>query len=133
MQTPLRTAESLLLGLGLILLLATAFALIDGRLPPADCPETVSAIGDTCTSSSPLGWIIPAGAVLCLGVSLWSKEARKNGQKNPLANIFPDELESEIADRIATDFHDENDTDRLSDAWANMEEKILSTKQEEEE
>mgnify|MGYP001170771266 FL=1 len=133
MQTPLRTAESLLLGLGLVLVLATAFALIDGRLPPDNCTEPVSPMADACTASSPVGWIIPAGAALCLIISTWSKYARNNGQNSLLSNIFSDEMESEIADRVAVEFHDENDTDRLSDAWANMEEKILSTTHGEEE
>ena len=69
METPARAAERLFFGLGFALLLATAFALIDGRLPPDECPEPdESLIDDPCTASSPIGWLVPGGAALALGL-----------------------------------------------------------------
>jgi hypothetical protein len=48
MEAPAHTARRLLFGLGLALLLATAFALIDGRLPPSVCAENAIE----CTASN---------------------------------------------------------------------------------
>ena len=62
MEAPARTARRLLFGFGIALLLATAFALIDGRLPPSECPEETY----NCTASNEFGWFLPAATILTL-------------------------------------------------------------------
>ena len=134
MQTPARAAERLLLGLGFALLLATAFALIDGRLPPDECPEPdASLIDDPCTASSPIGWLIPAGAALGLGLGFVYRTARKSGTSPPFGKYFPNESESQISERLSAEHSDAHDTDRISGAWANMEVKMLESSHGEEE
>lgn len=134
METPARAAERLFFGLGFALLLATAFALIDGRLPPDDCPEpSESLIDEPCTASSPIGWLVPGGAALTLGLGFVYRTARQSGTPPPFAKYFPNESESEISERLSQEHDDAHDTDRLSGAWANMEAKMLETTHGEEE
>ncbi len=133
METPARAAERLFIGLGLALLLATAFALIDGRLPPEECPETTLLNEDPCTASSPIGWLIPGGAAISLGLGIVYRLARQSGSDAPFSRYFPSESESAIAERVSKDHSDAHDTDRLSGAWANMEAKMLETTHGEEE
>lgn len=133
MNSPSQSAENLIIGLGIVLLLATAFALIDGRLPPAECPSSASDLDDTCTSSSVIGWLIPGTAVLCLTLGISSRMAHNSGRKSFLDRFFTNESESEIAKRVSEDFEDEHDTERLSGAWANMEAKMLESNHSEEE
>lgn len=133
MNSPSQSAENLIIGLGIVLLLATAFALIDGRLPPAECPSSASDLDDACTSSSVIGWLIPGTAVLCLTLGISSRMAHNSGRKSFLDRFFTNESESEIAKRVSEDFEDEHDTERLSGAWANMEAKMLESNHSEEE
>lgn len=129
MSTPSESAQNLLLALGVALLLASAFALIDGRLPPADCLEGETA----CVSSSELGWLIPGTAFICLTLGLSAKIARRAGKKTILDRFFSHESESDLNKRMSEDFSDAHDTDRLSGAWANMEVKMLESTHGEEE
>ena len=133
MNSPSQSAENLIIGLGIVLLLATAFALIDGRLPPAECPPSTSDLDDACTSSSVIGWLIPGTAVLCLTLGISSRMAHNSGKASLLDRFFTNESESEIAKRVREDFEDEHDTERLSGAWANMEAKMLESNHSEEE
>ena len=133
MNSPSQSAENLIIGLGIVLLLATAFALIDGRLPPAECPPSTSDLDDACTSSSVIGWLIPGTAVLCLTLGLSSRMAHTSGKISFLDRFFTNESESEMAKRVSEDYDDEHDTDRLSGAWANMEAKMLESNHSEEE
>ena len=133
MNSPSQSAENLIIGLGIVLLLATAFALIDGRLPPAECPVSTSGLEDVCTSSSVIGWLIPGTAVLCLTLGISSRMAHNSGRTSFLDRFFTNESESEIAKRVSADYEDEHDTDRLSGAWANMEAKMLESTHSEEE
>tara|TARA_B100000214_G_scaffold148405_1_gene106134 strand:+ start:952 stop:1353 length:402 start_codon:yes stop_codon:yes gene_type:complete len=132
-NSPSQSAENLIIGLGIVLLLATAFALIDGRLPPAECPVSTSGLEDVCTSSSVIGWLIPGTAVLCLTLGISSRMAHNSGRTSFLDRFFTNESESEIAKRVSADYEDEHDTDRLSGAWANMEAKMLESNHSEEE
>ncbi len=131
MTTPARAAEHLFLALGIVLLLATAFALIDGRLPPADCPEEDTE--EICTSSSDIGWFVVGGAALFLSVGLMMRMSRTSGSGALFGNFFPDEDENLIAVRVAEEFEDVHDTDRLTGAWANLETKMLESNHSEEE
>ena len=119
--------------MGIVLLLVTAFALIDGRLPPADCPTSTAITDETCTSSSVIGWLIPGGAVVSLFLGISSRMAHDAGKRSLLDHYFTNESESDISSRVSEDYQDEHDTDRLSGAWANMEAKMLESSHGEEE
>lgn len=125
MASPALTARRLLLGLGFALLLATAFALVDGRLPPAECPEDPLA---NCTSSDSTGWLIPGAAVICLlaGFSLSSSNS-------PLASLFPSGDAASQEEALTQEVSEEMDEEDLSDAWANLEQGLLKSKVSEEE
>ncbi len=133
MNSPAQSAENLFIGLGLVLLLATAFALIDGRLPPAECPDSTSTTDEPCTSSSVIGWAIPSAALITLFIGISSRVAHSSGKPSLLDRYFTNESESEIAKRVNEDYEDEHDTNRLSGAWANMEAKMLASNHGEEE
>jgi len=133
MSTSSESAQNLFIGLGIALLLATAFALVDGRLPPADCPKSPSPQDEPCTASSELGWLIPGGAIICLGIGLTARMSRKSGNATILDRFFSNESESEMTERLSEEFADAHDTDRLSGAWADMEVKMLETTHGEEE
>ncbi len=133
MNTPSKSAENLFIGLGIVLLLVTAFALIDGRLPPADCPTSTAITDDPCTSSSVIGWVIPGAAIISLFLGISSRMAHEAGKPSLLDHYFTNESESDISSRVSEDYQDEHDTDRLSGAWANMEAKMLESSHGEEE
>ena len=133
MNTPSKSAENLFIGLGIVLLLVTAFALIDGRLPPANCPTSTAITDEPCTSSSMIGWVIPGGAAVSLFLGISSRMAHEAGKRSLLDHYFTNESESDISSRVSEDYQDEHDTDRLSGAWANMEAKMLESSHGEEE
>ena len=133
MNTPSKSAENLFIGLGVVLLLVTAFALIDGRLPPADCPTSTAITDEPCTSSSVIGWVIPGAAIISLFLGISSRMAHEAGKPSLLDHYFTNESESDISSRVSEDYQDEHDTDRLSGAWANMEAKMLKSSYGEEE
>ena len=135
METPARAAERLCFGLGIALLLATAFSLIDGRLPPADCPEAddISPGDEPCTSASKSGWLVPGGAAGALLLGLLMRSSRKQGSGSVMGGLLSNEGESEIASRLAEEHVDADDEDRLSGAWADLEVKMLESTQSEEE
>ena len=133
MNTPSKSAENLFIGLGIVLLLVTAFALIDGRLPPADCPTSTSITDEPCTSSSVIGWAIPGAAIISLFLGISSRMAHEAGKRSLLDRYFTNESESDISSRVSEDYQDEHDTNRLSGAWANMEAKMLESSHSEEE
>ena len=133
MNTPSKSAENLFIGLGIVLLLVTAFALIDGRLPPADCPTSTAITDEPCTSSSVIGWVIPGAAIISLFLGISSRMAHEAGKRSLLDHYFTNESESDISSRVSEDYQDEHDTERLSGAWANMEAKILESSHGEEE
>jgi len=132
-NTPSKSAENLLIGLGIVLLLVTAFALIDGRLPPADCPTSTAITDEPCKSSSVFGWAIPGAAIISLFLGISSRMAHEAGKRSLLDHYFTNESESAISSRVSEDYQDEHDTDRLSGAWANMEAKMLESSHGEEE
>ena len=131
MTTPAKAAENLFLGLGIVFLLVSAFALIDERLPPADCPEEETE--EICTSSSDSGWFVVGGAALFLSIGLLMRFSRSSGNGPLFPRLYPDEDENSIANRVTEDFNDAHDTDRLTGAWANLETKMLESSHSEEE
>lgn len=133
METPALAAERLLLGLGFTLLLVTGFALIDGRLPPAECPETEALNAPACTAAGPEGWILPGAAAFSLALGGAMRFARGSGDGPLLPGLFPDETEADVAARLAADHEDADDADRLTGDWARMEAKMLGESHPEEE
>nr|AIE98727.1 hypothetical protein [uncultured marine group II/III euryarchaeote KM3_07_G11]AIF06443.1 hypothetical protein [uncultured marine group II/III euryarchaeote KM3_192_C12] len=125
MEPPAVTARRLLLGLGFALLLATAFALIDGRLPPADCPDDPLS---NCTSTGTIGWLIPGAAIASLlaGFTL-------SNSNSPLSTLFPSQDVAVQEAALTEEVAEELDEEDLSDAWANLEKGLLESKVSEEE
>jgi len=126
METPARAAERLMLGLGLALLMATGFALVDGRLPPADCPEEALQ----CTASGPEGWVLVGLTVIFLGSSLLMRLARTQGTPSPFSAIFGDvdegRLEAKIEAEMSLESEAADEDARLNARWATLEAKVLS-------
>ncbi len=133
MQAPARIASRVLLGLGLALLLATAFSLQDGRLPPAECPPEDDLAAEPCLSSGDLGWLPPGGAFVCLLLAGMLHLQYSRGMRTPLSGLFPSEDEERLRELMFTDEVDAGDEDRLGDAWADLERGLLEQRVGEEE
>ncbi len=129
MEAPAHTARRLLFGLGLALLLATAFALIDGRLPPSVCAENAIE----CTASTDISWLVPAFTVVTLLAGFIIHLGITKGVKSPLLHMFPIEGPSAQREHMINELSESQDEDDLSGAWANLEQGLLSSKIEEEE
>ena len=125
MQAPARIASRVLLGLGLALLLATAFSLQDGRLPPAECPPEEDLGPDPCIASGNSGWMLPGGAISCLLLAGMLHLQYMRGLRTPLSALFPSEDEERLRELMFTDEVDASDEDRLGDAWADLERGLL--------
>ena len=133
MATPAKAGERIILGVGIVLLLTTAFALIDGRLPPAECPEDSGlGVDEECTAAGASGWLIPTAAIICFAIVMVSRYSRNSGN-GLFGRALPDETDDEVEDRMRTDNIERHDDERLSGAWATMETKLLSNKHGEEE
>ncbi len=129
MEAPARTARRLLFGFGIALLLATSFALIDGRLPPSECPEDTY----NCTASNEFGWFLPAATILTLFSGYLLHLGIEKGFNSPLLKMFPVADSSTQRESISMDISDSQDESHLSDAWADLEQGLLSSKENEEE
>lgn len=127
MEAPARTARRLFFGIGVALLLATSFALIDGRLPPAECEMNEY----NCTSTNELGWMVPLLSGITLFFGLMLHLGIEKGVKSPLLALFPVENSKEQRELISMDLSDSQDEDSLSNAWAELEQGLLSSKEEE--
>ena len=125
MEAPARVASRVLLGLGLALLLATAFSLQDGRLPPAECPPEEDLTADPCIASGNSGWLLPGGAFACLLLAGMLRLQYTRGVRTPLSGLFPSEDEERLRELMFTDEVDASDEDRLGDAWADLERGLL--------
>ena len=125
MQAPARIASRVLLGLGLALLLATAFSLQDGRLPPAECPPEEDLGPDPCIASGDFGWLLPGGTIACLLLAGMLHLQYMRGLRTPLSALFPSEDEERLRELMFTDEVDASDEDRLGDAWADLERGLL--------
>ncbi len=133
MQAPARVASRVLLGLGLALLLATAFSLQDGRLPPAECPPEEDLTADPCIASGNSGWLLPGGAFACLLLAGMLRLQYTRGVRTPLSGLFPSEDEERLRELMFTDEVDASDEERLGDAWADLERGLLEQRVGEEE
>jgi len=125
MQAPARIASRVLLGLGLALLLATAFSLQDGRLPPAECPPEEDLEANPCIASGDFGWLLPGGTIACLLLAGMLHLQYTRGVRTPLSALFPSEDEERLREFMFTDEVDASDEDRLGDAWADLERGLL--------
>ncbi len=121
-------ARRLFAGLTIALLLATAFGLIDGRLPPSECAEDAYE----CTAGNELGWLIPAGAMLSGLAALLLHLAITKGTNSPIVSLFPVETKEMLISRTNEELSDFQDEDELSGAWADLERRVLSKSTEEE-
>ena len=133
MQAPARVASRVLLGLGLALLLATAFSLQDGRLPPAECPPEEDLTADPCIASGNSGWLLPGGALASLLLAGMLRLQYARGVRTPLSGLFPSEDEERLRELMFTDEVDASDEERLGDAWADLERGLLEQRVGEEE
>jgi hypothetical protein len=133
MQAPARIASRVLLGLGLALLLATAFSLQDGRLPPTECLDEDEFAADPCISSGDSGWLLPGGAFACLLLAGMLRLQYTRGVRTPLSSLFPSVDEEQLRELMFTDDVDAGDEDRLGDAWADLERGLLEQRVGEEE
>jgi len=110
--TPAHSAKRLLIGTGFGLFLATGLALISGIMK---------------FSQPDMGLIIPALGILCLLLADSTGKGR-----GPLSQWFPLENESEMAARVENDVIEIEKDSHLGDAWARLEETMLSKELEEE-
>lgn len=107
MHAPHKAASYLFGGLGVGLLLATGFALQQGRM-----------------SLAPLNF---GHAILGAGlVSLLMSYLILRG-KGPLAKMFPNESLEQLSDRLQSEFQEEEKYERVSNAWAELEANVLSS------
>ena len=112
-MSPAKSAQRLLLGTGLGLILASGLALISGALE-IERPE--------------IGLIVPLIGIILLALS--GPTGRGEG---PLGTLFPNENESAMADRIEGELANSKKEDDVGNAWAKLEHTMLSKELEEEE
>lgn len=123
MDSPADAARRILLGTGLGLLVVTGLLLSIGLLPPANCTDEEF----DCIEISAAGWAIPAAAAFCLGLGGMLKI-----RPDVLAGLFPETTDAQRAAMIDAQLESEIDDSQLGGAWATLEEKMLSSKLEEE-
>ena len=111
-MTPASSAQRLLLGTGLGLLLAGGFGLISGIIS---------------IEKPSIGFLIPLIGLVAIGIS--GPTGRGNG---PLANWFPSENEQTMETRVETELSQEQKEEMMGSAWAKLEHTMLSKELEEE-
>ena len=112
-MSPAKSAQRLLIGTGLGLILASGLALISGALD-VEQPE--------------IGFVVPLFGLILLALS--GPTGRGEG---PLGTLFPNENKSEMADRIESELTNSKNEDDVGNAWAMLEHTMLSKELEEEE
>ena len=111
-MSPARSAQRLLIGTGLGLILASGLALISGSLD-VEKPE--------------IGFVVPLIGLILLALSV--PTGRGEG---PLAGFFPDENKSAMTDRVESELTNSKKEDDVGNAWAKLEHTMLSKELEEE-
>ena len=112
-MSPAKSAQRLLIGTGLGLILASGLALISGALD-VEQPE--------------IGFVVPLFGLILLALSV--PTGRGEG---PLAGFFPDENKSAMTDRVESELTNSKKEDDVGNAWAKLEHTMLSKELEEEE
>jgi len=112
-MAPAKSAQRLLIGTGLGLLLASGFGLISGVIT-LDNPS--------------IGFIVPIFGIVLLGLA--NATGRGEGF---LASWFPNEKDSEMASRIETELTQGRKDIDVGNAWAKLEHSMLSKELEAEE
>ena len=111
-MTPAKNAQRLLLGTGLGLILASGLALISGVF----------------TVENPnVGVIVPLVGIILLALS--GPTGRGEG---PLGEIFPDENDSIMTNRIENELNNSKKEEGIGGAWAKLEHTMLTKELEEE-
>lgn len=109
---PARSAQRILLGTGLGLVLAGGFGLITGVIS---------------IEEPSIGFIIPLFGLIFVGLS--SPTGRGEG---PLADFFPNENDADMAARVESDINQQMQDADVGNAWAKLEHSMLSKELEEE-
>jgi hypothetical protein len=112
-MTPAASAQRLLFGTGLGLILASGLALGSGQL--------------SLTNPGALTIVIPALGIFCL---ILAPIAGKGN--SVLATIFPDENKATMVSRVETELSWVKKDTEIGNAWAKLEESVLSKDIEEE-
>lgn len=110
--TPAKSAQRLLLGTGLGLILAGGFGLISG---------VVSIDGPS------IGFVIPFFGLIFVVLS--GPTGRGEG---PLADFFPNENDANMAARVELEINQQFHDSDVGNAWAKLEHSMLSKELEEE-
>ena len=107
MDEPSKAAQRILLGTGFGLTLLCGFAIIEGRM-------RIGELG--------FGYIFLLSAIICL---LSSKML--DYQNSFLSEYFPNETEKDLKLRVDEEINQINHENRVGDAWAKLESKVLAT------
>jgi tellurite resistance protein TehA-like permease len=106
MDEPSKAANRILLGTGFGLILVCGFAIIEERM-------IVNQVG--------FGHLFFLFGVLCLVMS-----RLLNYETSFLANIFPNETESQLKRRVGEELNQITRDNRVGNAWAELESKVLA-------
>lgn len=112
MSTPSDAASSLLLGTGIGCFLITGFGLVQGRMN---------------IESMSLGWLFP---LLGLFLVMLSKTLRS--ESGLMSNLFPDEDDDLLAERVRSEIETTVKDGSVSSAWAELEAAVLESELSEE-
>ena len=107
MDEPSKAAQRVLLGTAFGLILLCGFAIIEGRM-------RIGEFG--------IGHIFLACAIICLLSS-----RMLDYQNSVLSEYFPNETEKELRLRVDGEINQINHENRVGDAWAKLESKVLAT------
>ena len=111
-MTPAKSAQRLLLGTGLGLLLASGFGLISGVIS---------------LQSPSAGFLVPLFGFIFLVLAQLTAKG-----EGPLSELFPNENSSSMAKRVESELTQEKKDADVGSAWAKLEHTMLSRELEEE-
>ena len=106
MDEPSKAANRILLGTGLGMILICGFAIIEERM-------IIEKLG--------IGHLFLLTGIICL---IMSRLLKYNASF--LANIFPNETEAELKQRVNDEVNQITQDNRMGDAWAELESKVLA-------